>query len=227
MGTIPVTIEDDGDEIWAYRISGLLEYSYLQIKFPGTDWIRMRKHITMPNTNSTRGFLGTTANMEGYLNMLPIFDEHPGLFESVQNGAPLLIRYRLNARIDEGPDQDMYSNIDTMYLPAATQEDIAAYEYLKEHVTNIRTWSYLNNSQKETLETCQYLITHYPTTIIAEIAKYRAMDIIATDIDLSKPPQSQEKVFEWTKENCLLFKYSKSDLVAAEAKRWLSFYNID
>lgn len=223
---IPVTTIDEENETWQ-RIWISSGHSCYQVRLPGTDWMRMQTELKVSNYLRMEAILPPHTNTIFFINMLPLFAEHPGLFESVQTGAPLLIRYRANVRTEAGPNQDIYSNVDTMYLPPATQEDIDAYGYLKSNITDVRAWSYLGKDEKESLETCQYLIEHYPTTIIAEIAKFQIKDITAKEMILSTPRPTNAALSEYIKQQNLLLRHSKSEMIKYYVRTELGDMGVD
>jgi hypothetical protein len=199
-----------------------IDTSFLAIKFPGFDWIMVRKYKSLKVTNGFLPFVEVNDNLleNIYINLLPLYNEIPGLLESAQNGTTVLVRYQMYTSIDADPYNYMYSNVDTMHLPAASLDDIAAYEYLQDHVRNMRQFSYLLKDEGVTLNVSQYIINNFSESLIFDLAKFQIMKIELSETIRNNPSLLNAELVDFLEAQYEVLKTSKSELVKSQAKRW-------
>lgn len=206
----------------AFTVAANTDTSYLAVKFPNFDWLMLRERKSLKGVIGINPIVGIIDNMNDntYINLLALYDEIPELFESAKNGTTVLIRYQMYTSINNDSFHYIYSNIDTLYLPAATSEDIAGFEYLENHIKNIRRFSYLFNDEGATLDVCQYIISNFPGSLISDLAKFRKMDIDLLTVQSSNLSLSNADLVDFLKAQYEVLKTSKSELVQSRAKRW-------
>ena len=198
--------------------------SYLEVKFPfDTSWLQMTTYnndMRRPGRNpSYVHCLSTGLFVKGYVNTLPLFDEVPGLWESSINGGPLLVRYRFFVGENGAPFHFVYSNIDTIYLPPATDEDVEAFAYLQSHERSVRLFSNLYG-YPGLRDSYDYIIEHFPNTMIGEIARYIILCLdMANNIDINCNGCNSDQINQLISQYEEPFKASPSDKILNAVKR--------
>jgi hypothetical protein len=226
--------EDKGMPIFDVAIGK--DTTFLAVKFPGYDWIMVRPNINIKNTNDFRPFEGILDNykFDTYLNFIPLFDENPGLFESVKSGASVEIRFQMYANINNIDSNIynndygyIYSNTEKMVLPPATDDDIEAFSYLQGHLKDIRAFSYLNRKADLTSEICQYVLDNYPNSLLFDIAYFHKKSIDLSYIMSTNALLTKGEIWGLLKERYAIFKTSKSDIILDRLREWSTFNKLE
>ena len=231
----PIPLHEDKD-MPIFDVAIGKDTTFLAVKFPGYDWIMVRPNINIKNTNGFRPFEGILDNykFDTYLNFIPLFDENPGLFESVKSGASVEIRFQMYANINNIDSNIynndygyIYSNTEKMVLPPATDDDIKAFSYLQGHLKDIRAFSYLNWRPDVTTEICQFILDNYPNTLIFELGHFHKNDIELYQTINMIPRPTETESLNLLKAQYAIFKTSKSDIILDRLRQWSTFNKLE
>jgi hypothetical protein len=167
---------------YPYRVNMNYDSTFLTVKFPGVPWLKLafykeRRGSFVIHTDYLTGGLHSIE----YINLLPLYAEIPGLFDSVQQGVTVQIRFQSYISIDEGAWYKIYSNVESLCLPPATGDDINFFNYLKGNLDNlddIRDFAYSNGGVRFSGdhwggESWDFLVNQYPNSILCDHAKYQ------------------------------------------------------
>lgn len=208
--------------IYPYVIKEYGDSSFLTVKFPNSEWLMVRFYKELPyySINRCERTEGTYGPI--HLNLLPLYAENPGLFESATSGVTVQVRYQMYISIDEGPAHYIYSNIENIYLPPATPDDIGAFEYLKNNVNDIRSFSYATSyTGGYAKDKWIYLKNHFPNSIIADLATLQGWNYEYADKRAGG--MVKQELSQWLKEKRLtLLGSTKSDLLRDKLKMFTS-----
>jgi hypothetical protein len=165
---IPYDLEAD---TFLYRAKIRVDSTAWNIKFSGTNWISMGG--IYPMNHSVFHEL-TRVWIDHHFDLIPMFYKNPGLFDSLKNGAVIQLRYNMYISINDGPYYNMYSNIEDVYIPPASMDDINAWEYLKSNAIRIERLLFTsdNNDLNEKLI---YIRDHFPSSVLAKLAAYNVI----------------------------------------------------
>ena len=183
-----------------------LDSTFLCVKFDNFDWFIVRQHAGGKIPRRTPSIYRTE-----FINLIPTYAENPGLFEAVQGGTNIQVRFQTYASVNGAPLTISYSNIKTMYLPPASADDISAYSYLRSHVQRVRGFSYLLGTDNYKPEVWIYLRDNFPNSIIGDLSAYEAMGEEYLDKRFAEGDSPELKQWFKNKRNALL--NTKSDLL--------------
>jgi hypothetical protein len=176
----------------------------LEIKLSTSTWIPIGHELTINEydyLNSTKG-----AKYFSLLDACAVDSSIVSQFNT--KGKYIEIRLHLTAAVN-GTADDFYSNIDTLYLPLPTTDDLNAFQYLINSEIDINNFSWLWGFENESIEQYKHLCNSFPNSILADLARYMLLlqdhNVIIND---AYPPSSTEKLY--VKSQYQLLKNSKS-----------------
>ncbi len=175
--TIPIVLDEMDEPIPAYDVYIKPDPSFLTIQFPGFNRLMVRSHKSLNGIIGRKLIEPLLRERFGdgqFLNLMPLYAEVPGLFDSAKSGTQAVLRYQLLASFDHGTTFEyIYSKPDTIYIPPASSEDIGAFAYLKSKVNSVREFSYLGMTFPDIEDSfCNHLIDNFPNSIIADYARF-------------------------------------------------------
>ena len=204
---------DPETELPLYQVKVCSDSSFLSVKFPNKDWIMVRELIQLPNYSPPCGFMQGMMGYD-YINLLPIYTENTGILEAVMSGSNVQIRYKLYISVNDDPYYYMYSNIETMYLPPATPDDINGLLYLRSHIQRVRGFSYLSDTDNYKPEVWVYLRDNFPNSIISDLASHYA---IGDEYRTKRDAEGQTPTLnQWYRNRLATLLNTKSDLLKAK-----------
>jgi hypothetical protein len=166
-----------------YEMYVNLEHTYISVKFPGRDWVIMRKKPTLKIYYESSKYENIRINDQpkyaDFLNLIPFYAEIPGLFEEMKQGGNILVRFQIFARFEQDtvkyPLSMYFTQTDSVYVPPANNQDIQALAYWQSIVkSSMRDFAYLDgmSSFYYSDEQLNHIINNYPESLLSEYAKY-------------------------------------------------------
>lgn len=146
-----------------------------------TDWMPILSEDTFMRVYfPTTYFIYPEYQLGAYLNLLPVYDQNNDFWNIAKNGCNIEVRYKNWLLIDSFPPQYYYSNLDTLVIPPASNQDIHAFEYLQENNINIKRFANLEYGIVDPFyERNTYIIDNFPNSMIAEISRFN-LSIVQT-----------------------------------------------
>ncbi len=203
---IPVDTVDFFETTPRYEIFVNYQETYFSVKFPGRDWIMVRAEKDFHGSFRAEELFdfrirdGFSYNED--LNLIPLYEETPGLFDEVKQGSNILVRFQVMARFEgenvTSPFTMYYTEPDTIYLPAANDHDIGAWNYWRSILKqSFRALSYIHGLGAYSYSDSElnHIINTYPESLLAEYAQYFKADYEFTDwLSQTKRTIAEERV---------------------------------
>jgi hypothetical protein len=205
-------------------------------RFPGKDWITPVEYreiysyspqdlIIRDIFQGGRGAYSMPTIVHK-LDLFEMFSTYPADFDLFKTGTIIEVRARLYLQVDSLPIEGIYSDIDTIYLPPATPDDIAGLNYLKENNVNIHDFSRMLAGADLSLLQWEYVRDNFKNSIISEYAEYFLINAQFTRKRIQGEPYSQEEVHQSYVQLFKKLRNSKSEKIAERAKVFFEMYPI-
>jgi hypothetical protein len=138
--------------------------SFFQIKYSNTDWI---KH---PDYTSSLGYSYIMASTyDQYLNLSYLILNNDTLQALLaQNGLMILVRYKF-VTITKGVYETKYSNIDSIFVPRANDQDIEGGIYLKN--SEIDLFDFTHGGRSTGINELIHIRDAFPNSLLSELAR--------------------------------------------------------
>ena len=192
--------------------------NFFQIKYSNTDWIKYPDY-----TSSIDHSYIMASSYNRYLNLSYLILNNDTLQTLLaQNGLMILVRYKF-VTITKGVYETKYSNIDSIFVPRANDQDIEGGIYLKN--SEIDLFDFTHGGRSTGTTELLHIRDAFPNSLLSELARlfmvsYDAALLIEPIDEGYKVPPSVKAMIQSVYDN---LSNSKSEYIRREIKEYNDF----
>jgi hypothetical protein len=193
--------------------------NFFQIKYSNTDWIKYPDY-----TSSIDHSYIMASSYNRYLNLSYLILNNDTLQTLLaQNGLMILVRYKF-VTITKGVYETKYSNIDSIFVPRANDQDIEGGIYLKNSELDLFSFTH-GQSSINNISQLRYIRDNFSNSLLSELARlliigYDASFLMESIDEGYKVPPSVKAMIQSVYDS---LSNSKSEYIRREIKEYNDF----